>query len=86
MTSSRLDAIRNRELWALSATEKARVIALEARSGVQIGRGKSPGSSPARADRVWADAERRVAAEADACLREADRKARERADRKARRS
>jgi hypothetical protein len=80
--SSRLDAIRNRELWALSATEKARVLALEAKNSVQIGRGNAP-TSTAAADRVWADAERRVTAEDVAADRAREKKAQEKADRKA---
>jgi hypothetical protein len=81
--SDRIDAIRRRELWALSASEKARVIALETRSGVQIGRGKSPGSAPGRASRVWADAEARVQREETAAARVREQELQDKADAKA---
>jgi len=61
--SRRLDAVKNRELWVLTAGEKARVLAAEAAAGVQIHRGRSSAGSSSKADRVWETAARRIEAE-----------------------
>lgn len=64
MSSKRLAGIRNRELWALSAKDQAKVTAALAVGGVREGRGKGGGRQAEKAERVWEEAEARLEAEA----------------------
>lgn len=61
--SARLEAIRKRELWALSPTEQMRVLGHAGRIGVRIIRGKSPSKADRAMTKIWEDAEKRVKAE-----------------------
>lgn len=81
--SNRLDAIRKRELWALSPAEQARVLAHATRAGVQIGRGKSGAPADRAMTRIWDDAAARVQAEEVAKEKAAVQKRQAKADAKA---
>ncbi|WP_369361240.1 hypothetical protein [Streptomyces sp. cg2] len=81
--SNRLNAIRNREIWALTPGEQARVAALATVAGIKLGRGKGAGAAGSGIDRVFQEAERRVLAEEAAAEREAEKRAQAKADAKA---
>ncbi|MBV9024560.1 MAG: hypothetical protein JO362_12390 [Streptomycetaceae bacterium] len=83
--SNRLNGIRNRELWALSPSEQARVVAHATRAGVQLGRGKSVGKADRAMTQVWEQAEQRVVAEEAAKEKAAIKKRQAKADAKAER-
>ncbi|MFF9908779.1 hypothetical protein ACF1HU_35865 [Streptomyces olivaceus] len=59
----RVAALRNRELWPLTAGEMARYTAAMGRGGVQVARGKSPAKATAACDRIIEGAIERVQAE-----------------------
>ncbi|MDF4254719.1 hypothetical protein [Streptomyces sp. WMMB303] len=83
--TDRLTAVQRRELWALNSSEKARVLAAATVGGVKEGRGNSGAKQGAAIDRVWSEAEARIAREEAAAQRERDRKAQAKADAKAQR-
>ena len=80
--ADRLTAINRRELWALSASEKAKVIGLTTTAATRQGT-KVGNAADAAADRVWESAATRVQAEDAAAARVRAQKVQEKADRKA---
>ncbi|MEU5221012.1 hypothetical protein AB0G79_33095 [Streptomyces sp. NPDC020807] len=85
MTSKKIQALDNQEMWVLTPAEQARLVALAGRAGVKIVRGKSPEKLGGRMDQVWADARARILAEEkaaeDAKQKKADEKAKAKAAR-----
>lgn len=71
--SDRIDAIRRRELSALSPSEQAKVLALTTtgavRQGTRLGR-----AADSAADRIWTEAEARVQREETAAAQVRERK------------
>ncbi|WP_432017681.1 hypothetical protein [Streptomyces hydrogenans] len=79
MASKRLTAVRNGELWPLTAGEQARVVLHAGRGCVKVVRGKSTSKVDRAIDRIFKDAEERIAAEDAAVEAERTKKIREKA-------
>ncbi|MGW6569983.1 hypothetical protein [Streptomyces sp. NPDC054975] len=82
MASKRLTAVRNGELWPLTASEQARVILHIGRGAVKVVRGRSTTKAEAAADRIFKAAEERIAAEDAAAEAARTKKIREKAEAK----
>jgi hypothetical protein len=58
-----LDGVQNREVSALSGSERRAIIAAGLVAGTQVARGKGPGRAGQAVDRIWTTAETRLRAE-----------------------
>lgn len=83
VSDTRLEAIARRELWPLTAGEKARIARAAVGAGIAIKRGKAPARAGRALDQVFADAEARVREEIAAEQRAQDLEARQKAKQQA---
>lgn len=81
----KLAGVRNRELWPLSPSEQAKVAGSTARGAWREGRGHGSSTQDRHVEQTWSQAERRLSAERDALVRQAEQDERDKAEAKVKR-
>ncbi|MGW5332399.1 hypothetical protein [Streptomyces bauhiniae] len=62
-TTSKLDAVRNREMWPLNSRESRAVLGAAVSGSYRVSRGRSTARAEQRIDNAWQSAETRLIAE-----------------------
>ncbi|MEU7097736.1 hypothetical protein AB0A66_05215 [Streptomyces longwoodensis] len=69
----KLEAVREREMWPLTSSERRAIVAAMAGGGYRVMRGRSTGRAEARLESAWTGAETRLIAEITALHTERQR-------------